>query len=98
MGDCGDDVSRDVTGNSYWAVPGGIGKPAVVAMFELDVRPMEEGVQFHGVDKCTEWDIRDEFETIDGMPVYYGGDLCTSDESDWEDPYDVACAEYVEPV
>ena len=30
------------------------------------------------------------------MPVYYGGDLCTSDESDWEDPYDIACAKYVE--
>ena len=59
---------------------------------------MEEGVQLHGADKCAEWDIRDEFETIDGMhmSVYYGGDLCTSDESDWEDPYDIACAEYVE--
>ena len=30
------------------------------------------------------------------MPVYYGGDLCDSDESDWEDPYNIACAEYVE--
>ena len=39
--------------------------------------------------------IRDELETINGMPVYYGGDLCCSDESDWEDPYDIACAEYV---
>ena len=57
---------------------------------------MREGVQLHGADKCAEWDIRDEFETIDGMPVYYGGDLCTSDESDWEDPYDIVCAEYVE--
>ena len=30
------------------------------------------------------------------MPVYYGGDLCESDESDWEDPYDTVCAENVE--
>ena len=30
------------------------------------------------------------------MPVYYGGDLCDSDESDWDDPYDIACVEYVE--
>ena len=29
--------------------------------------------------ECAEWDIRNEFETIDGMPVYYGGDLCDSD-------------------
>ena len=87
VGDCGDVVNRDVTGNSCWAVPGGIGEPAVVAMIGLDVMPMGEGVQLHGADKCAEWDIRDEFETIDGMPVYYGGDLCTSDESDWEDLY-----------
>ena len=77
VGDCSDDVNRDVTGNSCWAVPGGIGKPAVVAMVGLDARPIEEGVQLHGADKCAEWDVRDEFETIDGMPVYYGGDLCT---------------------
>ena len=42
-----------------------------------------------------EWDIRDQFETIDGMAVYYGGDLRDSDESDWDDPYDIASAEYV---
>ena len=45
VGDCGDDVNRDVTGNSCWAVPAGIGKPAVVAVVGLDVRHMEEGVQ-----------------------------------------------------
>ena len=22
--------------------------------------------------ECAEWDIRNEFETVDGMPVYYG--------------------------
>ena len=100
VGDCGDDVNRDVTENSCWAVfiPGGMKKPAVVAVVGLDVRPMRKGVQLNGVDKCAEWDIRDEFETIDGMPVYYGGDLCTSDESDWEDPYDIVYAEYVEYV
>ena len=32
---------------------------------------------------------------IDGMAVYYGGDLCDSDDSDWDDPYDIASAEYV---
>ena len=43
-----------------------------------------------------EWDIRNKLETIDGMPVYYGGDLCDSHESDWEDPCDLAYAEYVD--
>ena len=42
------------------------------------------------------WDIRNEYETVDGMPVYYGGDLYDSDESDWEDPYDRAYAEYLD--
>ena len=39
---------------------------------------------------------RGEFETIDGMPVYYGGDLCDSDGSEWDDPWDLAYAEYVD--
>ena len=30
------------------------------------------------------------------MTVYYGGDLCDSEESDWEDPDDVARREYVD--
>ena len=30
------------------------------------------------------------------MTVYYGGDLCDSEDSDWEDPEDVACREYVD--
>ena len=34
-----------------------------------------------------------EFETVDGMPVCYGGDLY---DSDWEDPRDLAYAEYVD--
>ena len=46
--------------------------------------------------ECAEWAIRNEFETVDGMPVYYGGDLYDSDDSDWEDPRDLAYAEYVD--
>ena len=30
------------------------------------------------------------------MTVYYGGNLCDSDESDWEDPYDIASQQYVD--
>ena len=43
--------------------------------------------------------MRSQREIIDGVTVYYGGDLCESDyseESDWEDPEDVARREYVE--
>ena len=30
------------------------------------------------------------------MPVYYGGDLYTSEDSDWDDPYALASTAYVE--
>ena len=42
---------------------------------------------------CAEQDIFNEFETVDGMPVYYGGDLY---DSDWEDPRDLAYADWVD--
>ena len=32
-------------------------------------------------------DIEDQYETFNGMPVYYGGDLY---DSDWDDPYALA--------
>ena len=55
--------------------------------------PISHKTTLSCVDECTEWDIRDQFETINGMLVYYGGDL---DDSDWDDPYEIASAEYVE--
>ena len=61
-------------------------------MVGCDVMPRGNDTPVDCVDKCTEWDIRDQFETIDGMPVYHGGDLCDSDELDWDDPYDIASA------
>ena len=48
-------------------------------MVGLDEMSMGEDTLLDRLDKCVEWDIRDQFETIDGMPVYYGGDLCDSD-------------------
>ena len=33
---------------------------------------------------------------FNGMPVYYGGDLYDSEDSDWDDPYALASAAYVE--
>ena len=54
------------------------------------VAPREYG------DDCVECDIRNEFETVNGMPVYYGVDLCDSDDSEWDDPWDLAYREHVE--
>ena len=41
-------------------------------------------------------DVEDQYETFNGMPVYYGGDLYASEDSDWDDPYALASAAYVE--
>ena len=38
-------------------------------------------------------DIEDQYETFNGMPVYNGSDLY---DSDWDDPYALASAAYVE--
>ena len=45
----------------------------------------------------TEGDVRDQYGTFNGMPVYYYGcDLYDSEDSDWDDPYALASAAYVE--
>ena len=96
VGDCGDVVDENITVHGGWSVPEVAKTPAVVAMVGCDVMPMGNDTPSDCVDNCTEWDMRDQFETIDGMAVYHGGDLCDSDESDWDDLYDIASAEYVE--
>ena len=44
----------------------------------------------------TDGDIQDQYETVNSMPVYYGSDLYDSEDSDWDDPYALASAAYVE--
>ena len=41
-------------------------------------------------------DILDQYEMLNGMPVYYGGDMYDSEDSEWDDPYALASAAYVE--
>ena len=82
--------------DSYQAVLDVVEDRAVVAMVGLDAIQMREDTPMDCVGKCAECDIRNEFETVYGMPVYYGCDLYDSDESDWEDPCDLAYAEYVD--
>ena len=94
VGECGDVVEESISVHSGWSGSEVAKTPAVVAMVGIDAMPMGKDTPLDFVDKCAEWDICDQFETIDGMAVYYGSDLCDSDESDWDDPYDIA--EYVE--
>ena len=44
----------------------------------------------------TDRDIWDQYGTFNGLPVYYGGDLYDSEDSEWEDPDALASAAYVE--
>ena len=44
----------------------------------------------------TDGHVEDQYETFNGMPVYYGGDLYDSVDSDWDDTYALASAAYVE--
>ena len=73
------------------AVPDVIDRRAVVAMVGIGVAQMGEDTPMDC--DSAERDIINEFETVNGMPVYYGGDLY---DSDWEDPRDLACANWMD--
>ena len=87
-----DVVDMDVTGNNDSVALDVNDSCAVVAMIGHDTVRRREEVPMIWNGECVGWDIRNEFETIDGMPVYYGGDLCDSDGSEW----DLAYAEFVD--
>ena len=41
-------------------------------------------------------DVECQYETFNGLPVYYGGDLCDSKELEEYDTFDLARAAYTE--
>ena len=96
VGDYREAVDMDVTVDSCRAVTHVVEDRVVVAMVGLDATWMGEDTPMDCEGECAKWDIRNEFETFNGMPVYYGRDLYDSDESDWEDPYNLAYAECVD--
>ena len=53
-------------------------------------------VSSNGEYESGAWDSGYQHEIIDCVTVYYGGDLCDSEDSDWEDPEDAARREYVD--
>ena len=65
-----------------------------MALVDLPAGSTVTDVSSNGVDDGEDWDSGYQREIIDGVTVYYCGDLC--EESDWEDPEDVARREYVE--
>ena len=76
--------------------PDGVGTPAVVMVcgnaYSIENDPFAEE---YGHTKILAIDgFRGEI--VDGMVVYYEDNPCDSDESDWEDLYDVAGRQYVD--
>ena len=96
--ECDDVREESVTVHGGWSGPEVAKTPDVVDMVGMDALPMRNDAPLDCVDECTAWIADNGYrcETIDGMTVYYGSDLCDSDESDWDDPYDIVSAEYVE--
>ena len=88
VGNCDVTTDGNITARlDGWSAPGMIGSTSgVVRAGCTDTTTC--------VDEYTEGDILDQFETFNGMPVYY--DLYDSEDSDWDDPYAIASAAYVE--
>ena len=57
------------------AVPDVVNSCAVVAMVGVDAVHTGEEMPMDCDAYCDMRDPRNDFETVDGMPVYYGGDL-----------------------
>ena len=81
-----------------WSDPDVVGTPAVAAMVGMDGLPIRNETPFDCGDSDTAWMTNNGYrcEIVDGMAVYYGGNLCDSDESDLEDPYDIASQQYMD--
>ena len=92
-----DEIGEEsMTMHGGWSGPDVAGTPAVVAEMGLMAGFTETDVTSVCADECEAWDSGYQREIIDGVTVYHGGDLCDLEESDWEDPDDVARREYVD--
>ena len=74
---------------------------SVIAEAEVDQTDGSITTEVASGDECDSetWDGSYQREIIDGVTVYFGGDLYDSDDSDdsdWEDPEDADRREYVE--
>ena len=98
VGECDVVTEEKITVHGGWSDPDVVGTPAVVVMVGMDALPIRNDVPFDCGDGDTAWIANNGYrcEIVDGMTVYYGGNLCDSDESDWEDPYDIASQQYVD--
>ena len=91
--DIGSVVDITVVEEVLSAVPDVFGSRVVVAMVGVDAVQTGEGIPMDCDDHCDMRDPRNDFVTVDGMPVYYGGYF---NDSDCEDPRDLAYEYWVD--
>ena len=96
VGNCDVITDGNIAGHDGWSDPEMVGSSSVVVRAGCAALPRCTDTTLVCVDEYTECDILDQYETINGMPVYYGGDLYDSEDSDWDDPYEIASTAYVE--
>ena len=77
--DCAEVGEESITVHGGWSGPDVAKTPVVVAMVGMDTLPMGYDAPLDYVDGCPAWDSGYQRKIIDGMTVYYGGDLCDSD-------------------
>ena len=92
------DVVTDgnIAGHDGSSDPEMVGSSSVVVRPDCAALARSTDTTLVGINECTQCDILDQFEMINNMPVYYGGDLYDSENWDWDDPYEIASAAYVE--
>ena len=91
--DCAEVEEEYITVYGDWSGPDVAKTPAVVAMVDMDTLMMGHDAPLDYVDGSPAWNSGYQREIITGMTVCCGGDLCDSDESDWDDPSDIANAD-----
>ena len=64
-------VTEENTRHDGWSDPEVVGSSSVVARVGSTALPRSTDTTLVYVDECTECDILDQFETNNGMPVYY---------------------------
>ena len=84
--DCAEIGEESIAVHGRWSGPDVARTPAVVAMVGMEAGPTANDATLDCADECAALDSGYQCEIIDGVTVYYGGDLCDSDEIQIEVP------------
>ena len=82
VGNCYVITDGNIAGHDGWSALEMVGSSSEVVRAGCAALPRCTDTTLVCVDEYTECDILDQFETFNGMHVYYGGDLYDSEDSD----------------